>query len=650
VLTKLSGDNQTVIGGDPLQALSVRLTQNGQPVAARPLVAVITGPGATLVSCGANIVTDNNGVAVIACFSKPTSFDTSAVINVSDGVTQLTQPFLAAIRAAEVGLSLLSPGKVRLPASQTTPDAIRVKASSQGTGIGGVPVYFWATPGVTVAPSATTSSSGIASAAVTIGCLNDDGRVDFGLAPGQVEGSVKVEVLPSGFESLTAVQGDAQSAPSGDRLSQALVIHAGDTCGNPIGGLDVTWVVEPAGAATFEASHAATNQNGRASTLVRVGSHAGPFKVVATVQGERVEFNLEAEPGPAGVSAVSGSQQRVSKHETAPQPLVARVTGPGGAGYSGVRVNFRVVEGIGQLDPSSTLTDSDGRVSALFTAGSRLGAVRVEAYVEDKKAEFRLTVTGRKPRFDRSAVVDGAGFGLGLTPGGCGSIFGVNLMEDINGVMVPAPNISAALSADGKTQSAGLWPVEFEGVSVRINGVSAPLFALASVDGSEQINFQVPFDLGSVSEAVIEINNNGTSTTVDQIPILAAKPRLFEIPIGDKIYAAALHLDYSLIGPDSPARPGEIILLYLTGLGPTDPAVSTNLPGPVPAATTIYQPVVRLDGADQEVLGSYYAPQLTSVYQVNLRVSESAAPGAREIEVLIEGVGGQKLLLPVGAQ
>jgi uncharacterized protein (TIGR03437 family) len=650
VLTKLSGDNQSVVGGGPLQPLSVRVTQDGQPLAARPVVAAISGPGAPLVSCAANVATNANGVASIACFSKSTAADTSVVINVSDGTSQLAQPFLIAIQAGDVGLSLLSAARVRLPAKQTTADAVRVKASRQGTPAAGIPVYFWATPGITVPSAVTTSAGGIASASISLHCLSEDGRVEFGLTPGQIEGSVKVETLPSGFDSVTAAQGDAQSAPSGERLAQALVIEASDVCGKPVPGLNVTWNVEPANAATLEASHAATNQNGRASTLVRVGSYEGPFKVSAVVKGQRVEFNLEAEPGPSRIISESGDQQRVSKHETAPLPLVARVTGPDGSGYAGVRVNFRVVDGSGQLDPSSVLTDDDGRASAMFTAGSRLGAVRVEAYVDNKKTDFRLTVTGRKPRFDRSAVVDGAGFGIGLTPGGCGSIFGSNLMEDINGVMVPTPNMSAALSADGKTQSAGLWPVEFEGVSVRINGAPAPLFALASVDGSEQINFQVPFDLGTVSQAVVEINNNGTITTVDQIPILAAKPRLFEIPIADKIYAAALHLDYTLVGPDAPARPGEIILLYLTGLGPTDPAVSTNLPGPVPAATTVYQPVVRLDGADQEVLGSYYAPQLTSVYQVNLRVGENTAPGEREIEVLIEGVGGQKLLLPVGAQ
>ena len=57
-------------------------------------------------------------------------------------------------------------------------------------------------------------------------------------------------------------------------------------------------------------------------------------------------------------------------------------------------MNFRVVEGSGQLDPSSVLTDENGLAAAMFTAGSRLGVVRVEAAAVDQTAEFHLTVTG----------------------------------------------------------------------------------------------------------------------------------------------------------------------------------------------------------------------------------------------------------------
>ena len=223
-------------------------------------------------------------------------------------------------------------------------------------------------------------------------------------------------------------------------------------------------------------------------------------------------------------------------------------------------------------------------------------------------------------------------------------------MEDIDGVMVPAAPSAAASSTDGKPQEAGIWPVEFEGVSVRVNGVAAPLFALVSVDDAEQINFQVPFELGTISEASIEIDNNGATTSVDKVPILPLEAAAVRNPRRRQIVCggAARRLQPGRARRAGAARRNH--LLYLTGLGPTDLAVPTNCPGPTPPATTLYQPKVRLDGAEQEVLGSYYAPQLTSVYQVNLRVGENTVPGDREIDVSLEGVGAQKLVLPVGVK
>jgi uncharacterized protein (TIGR03437 family) len=62
----------------------------------------------------------------------------------------------------------------------------------------------------------------------------------------------------------------------------------------------------------------------------------------------------------------------------------------------------------------------------------------------------------------------------------------------------------------------------------------------------------------------------------------------------------------------------------------------------------VYEPTIRLSGVDQEVLGSFYAPQLTAVYQVNLRIGADVPSGEHPIEVLHEGLKGHPLLLPVG--
>jgi len=48
--------------------------------------------------------------------------------------------------------------------------------------------------------------------------------------------------------------------------------------------------------------------------------------------------------------------------------------------------------------------------------------------------------------------------------------------------------------------------------------------------------------------------------------------------VTSQIYA--LHEDWSMITPSSPAIPGELIRVYMTGLGPVEPRVPTGVPAP----------------------------------------------------------------------
>ena len=68
----------------------------------------------------------------------------------------------------------------------------------------------------------------------------------------------------------------------------------------------------------------------------------------------------------------------------------------------------------------------------------------------------------------------------GLTPGSLLTLFGWDLS-----------NVHGVLAADA---SAPL-PTQLAGTTVTINDVPAPLLAVANVNGLEQINLQVPYDL-----------------------------------------------------------------------------------------------------------------------------------------------------------
>jgi uncharacterized protein (TIGR03437 family) len=145
------------------------------------------------------------------------------------------------------------------------------------------------------------------------------------------------------------------------------------------------------------------------------------------------------------------------------------------------------------------------------------------------------------------------------------------------------------------------------------------------------------------------INNNGSTTTITGVQILSVQPGIFEVSVEGGRFAAALHADYSLVTPSNPARPGDVIQLFLTGLGATNPPVATNVVGPTPAAQTVSAPTVGIDDAGMEVLGNaaFYAPALVTVYQVNFVVGPNVQSGNRSLNVALDGVFSQKVELPV---
>ena len=87
----------------------------------------------------------------------------------------------------------------------------------------------------------------------------------------------------------------------------------------------------------------------------------------------------------------------------------------------------------------------------------------------------------------------------------------------------------------------------------------------------------------------------------------------------------------------APARPGDVVALFMTGLGATNPAFQS---GELPdrAAPTVLPVTVSLGGIDlapQDVLYAGVAPTLAGVYQVNLRLPPTTVNGDISVRVRI---------------
>jgi uncharacterized protein (TIGR03437 family) len=180
------------------------------------------------------------------------------------------------------------------------------------------------------------------------------------------------------------------------------------------------------------------------------------------------------------------------------------------------------------------------------------------------------------------------------------------------GLVAPAAgNVPTLSRAPG--MSIAIYGSHLEGASVTIDGISAPVL----FNSGGQINTVVPD--GSKGLVPVTVMN---AMGRDSLNILleAAVPAVFTVDGSGTGAALALHTgDSSTVSPSNPARAGETISIFLTGLG-------------VPAQ----MPVIQADGVPVNVIGIGPLAGSPGVIRLDLAMPEPAA-GARSIQLQAVG-------------
>ncbi len=212
-----------------------------------------------------------------------------------------------------------------------------------------------------------------------------------------------------------------------------------------------------------------------------------------------------------------------------------------------------------------------------------------------------------------SSIVNAASYAPGLPlPGGLlASLFlrGLNLSSTMIGTGSPLPT-------------------ELAGVSIMVGGAPAPILAIAPIaSGMQQINFQVPFEAAS---NVVEIRYQGSS--VFAFPQTAAAG-IFTLSDGT---AAIQHsADYSLVTPSNPARAGEVIIVYATGLGKVSPAVASGVAatGSAPVAPQACDAGVTPYVSVGQISYAGLTPGFVGLYQLNIQLAETLPAGIAHFSI-----------------
>ncbi|MCS6952415.1 MAG: hypothetical protein RMK57_06835 [Bryobacterales bacterium] len=279
------------------------------------------------------------------------------------------------------------------------------------------------------------------------------------------------------------------------------------------------------------------------------------------------------------------------------QPIVLRVVDINELPYPGVRVQA-IVSGGGTVSPSTAVTDGDGLVQFVWTTGAT-GAQRLTAVLEGAP-HSAVTVTAlTPPAFEAGGVVNSASFQAELAPGSFASIFGSGLAGGATAVASPP------------------YPTTLAGVQVLVNRTAARLQFVSDY----QINFLVPENVPTGAATLSVSTPIGTSATV-QVPVVPAAPGIFVLdPVTN--FGAILISGTGLTTVQRPARRGEFLEIYATGLGVTQ--ASSRFPGFRETALT---PAVFIGGVRlEDPAFSGLSPQFPGLYQVNVRVGANAPAG-----------------------
>ena len=282
----------------------------------------------------------------------------------------------------------------------------------------------------------------------------------------------------------------------------------------------------------------------------------------------------------------------------------------------------------------SVSSDTPGTLSvsinpANLAAGTYAAAVQVTAAgVTGSPASIAVTlvVTGTQPAPAIAVAGNAASFQPGLASATWLTIFGSNL---------------SATTYTGQASDLvnGMLPTSLQGVSATIDGVAAFIEYISPT----QINLLAPDDaaIGPVQVQVTVAQQVSNSLTAQKTQFM---PAFFTIDNG--VYVAALHSDYTLVGSPNllpgvttqPAQPGETILLYGTGFGPTTPVLPTAQAVTTPAALA-NSVQITIGGVSAFV--AYAGLVESGTYQFNVTVPPNLPNGDALVVATIEGVATQ---------
>jgi len=465
--------------------------------------------------------------------------------------------------------------------------------------------------------------------------VNGTGAIGYALLNNLYE----LTVLPATPNALQLVSGNFQSANPSQAYAAPLVVKVvdGSTPPNPLINTPVTWSVSPVGSASVLPVNTSTDNTGQASTVVTLGPNAvGSITVTATTSnGKSASFTLGVNSQLTGLTKAGGDGQTAAEGQIFAQALQVQAVAPAGQSTANQAVTFTVTSGSASITSTNpAITNAQGLAGANVIAGNTPGPVVVTATLGAlPSVTFNLTVSPPSLNLSYTNFLNGAGFFPDTSVGGTPT-YGALSPCSIGTLVVGTPLNTATLPS-----APNLFPAPLQysaGASITFNPATtkeaAPILNVTGLNTPQTlITFQVPCDTTLNGNVPVSVTVNGTSTPAGSAPLVAVREAslgIFEIPMSDGNRRALLvRPDGSIVSLENPARAGEMVRMYVTGIGPTSPLLATAslpLPGVDTLSSAYYKAIAIGSQYNIPVVSERASPDFIGAYELTFAIPANA--------------------------
>lgn len=289
------------------------------------------------------------------------------------------------------------------------------------------------------------------------------------------------------------------------------------------------------------------------------------------------------------------------------------------------------------LSQSAALRRASRMAEAPLAPTTQAPFTRTLAYLPANRTLVNLSTSGitilpwtydesvAPPQLDRA--VNSADLRPALAPGALLSLFGENLSPlNVATRELPLP------TALGES-------------CLQVNGLPVPMLFVSP----KQINAQLPFTIEGNATLVLR-TPGGVSDTLN-ILISPAAPSVFRARLAGldaEVATVVRHRNGELATLSNPIHRGDRIMIFLTGMGRTSPAIDAGSPAPAqPPAQTVVVPNVTLGGVPLGIEVAGLAPGQVGIYQINAVVPGDVPLGLEVPLSITQGSGATAVALRV---